>query len=110
MKQKKWLFVLMLVLPVLGCNLLDAPVGDTVKQSMQSKFDTDPQFRKFHFVVTNVQVASKSGNTYSGIASIKYHNVVHDVVIEVTSDGQNIVWQAQPGAFAFVLTDLFQDE
>jgi len=94
--------MVLLVVIVSGCGLSKDQIGETVKTSMQEKFDSDPQFKDWHLTVTGVQVLSKGGNQYQGIAKITYESTSHDVSVEITADGKNVMWQTAPGAFTFV--------
>lgn len=88
-----------------GCGMSKEEISQTVKTSMQSKFNTDPQFKNLHFTVTDVQVLSKGGNLYTGIAKVSYKEFLHDVAVDITVDGNQVMWQAPPGAFGFILGD-----
>lgn len=87
----------------LGLGISKDKIGETVKLTMQEKFNSDPQFSKFHLTVTQVQVLSKGGSQYQGIAKVTYEGRPNDVLVEITVDGKNVLWQAPPGAFAFLL-------
>ena len=66
------LMTLTFAVAAVGCGMSKEEISQTVKTSMQSKFNTDPQFKNWHFTVTDVQVLSKGGNLYSGIAKVSY--------------------------------------
>ena len=90
---------------VVGCGPSREGIGETVKTSMQEKFDTDPQLKDWHMKVAGVQVFSKGGNEYNGIATITHEGTPHDLPVEITVDGYNVMWQVAPGAFTFLLWD-----
>jgi len=92
----------LLAVMVVGCGLSKEQIGEIVKTSMQEKFESDPQFKDWHLTVTGVQVLSKGGNQYQGIAKITHEGTPHDVPVEITADGINVIWQVAPGAFTFV--------
>lgn len=94
---------ILLALTVFGCGLSREQISETVKTSMQEKFDTDPQFKDWHLTVTSVQVLKQGGNQYQGIAKINYEGTLHDVPVDITVDGNNVMWKSDPGAFMFVI-------
>lgn len=77
-------------------------VGETVKTSMQEKFDSDPQFKDSHMTVTSVQVLKQGDNKFQGIAKITHEGASHDVLVEITADRNNVIWRTDPGAFMFL--------
>ena len=95
--------IILLALIAVGCGLSKEQIGETVKSSMQEKFDSDHQFKEWHLTVTSVQVLSKGGNQYEGIAKITHEGTSHDVPVQITADGNNVMWQVAPGGFAFIL-------
>ncbi|MFV8162712.1 hypothetical protein ACNQVK_11535 [Mycobacterium sp. 134] len=77
-----------------------------VKTSMQRKFDGDAELSRLKLTVADVTLVNKAGNEYKGIATIRTSNgATHDVPIDVTADGDNLIWDAAPGAFLFALQD-----
>lgn len=81
-------------------------VADMVRVSMQREFDTDPDLAELELDVLDVQLVNKSGNEYKGIATIRAGNgVKEDVSVEVTADGDNLLWQIPPGALIFAFPD-----
>jgi len=75
-----------------------------VKESMQRDLDNDPNLGKLGLRVVDVGLINKVGNEYKGIASIRtLDGVIHDVAIDVTADGNDVIWETAPGAFLFVL-------
>ncbi len=80
-------------------------IAERVKASMQQKFDTDPNMKNWHLAVTGVTVLKKGGNQYQGLAKIMYKNNTHDVLVEITADWNNTLWQAPPGSFLFVVQE-----
>lgn len=94
--------VFALALLISACSMSKEEIGETTKTSMQQKFDLDPQFRKWHLIVTNVQVLKQGDNRYQGIATIVHEGGAHEMPVDITADGSNVMWQVQPGAFMFV--------
>jgi hypothetical protein len=84
-------------------------LNQSVKQSMQERFDSDPKFSKYHIQVEKVQLIKESGNKYNGIATVRtLRSSDHEVAIEVTADESNMMWQAQPGALMFLAQEDMQ--
>ncbi|MGE3842425.1 MAG: DUF2510 domain-containing protein [Vicinamibacterales bacterium] len=78
-------------------------IADSVQVSMQRKFDDDPDLREFRLKVVDVVLVHKAGNEFKGIATVQTSDgVEHDVPVDVTADDENTLWEAEPGAFAFV--------
>ncbi|WGI31706.1 hypothetical protein [Mycolicibacterium aubagnense] len=73
---------------------------------MQSKLDTDPDLSPLHVKVIHVDLVNKAGNEYKGIATVTTGGKTRDVPIDVTADGDKVVWEAAPGAFLFALQDM----
>ncbi|WP_235009869.1 hypothetical protein [Mycobacterium sp. 3519A] len=78
-------------------------VAAEVQSSMQSKLaDLSP----LHLKVIHVDLVYKAGNEYKGIATVTSRGKTHDVSIDVTADGDKVVWEAAPGAFLFAVQDM----
>lgn len=88
-----------------GCGPSTQDIAKVVKTSMQEKFDSDPEFSKWHLTVSSVDVVRQSGNTYQGLAHVTYKGATHDVGVDITADGSNVIWKAPPGSFLFVVPD-----
>lgn len=81
-------------------------IAADVQSSMQSKLDTDPDLSPLHLKVIHVELVNKAGNEYKGIATVETsRGKSHDVPIDVTADGDKLVWEAAPGAFLFAVQD-----
>ena len=106
--MKKLFCALAVALALAGCGMSNEEIATTVRQSMQSKFDGDAQFKTYEFKVENVQVLKQTENQYQGIAKILYSGDRHDVPVQVTVDGKSVMWSAQPGVFLFVAQKEFQ--
>ena len=75
-----------------------------VKDSMQRQLDSDSRFSKYHLRVESVDVLHKSGNQYGGMATVRTaKGTEHQVPIDVTADGDRVLWNTGPGAFAFAI-------
>lgn len=77
-----------------------------VKTSMQRKFDSDADLSRLKLTVTDVTLVNKAGNEYKGIATVRASSgATRDVPINVTADDENLIWDAEPGAFLFAVQD-----
>ena len=86
----------------------EADLGSKVKISMQHTFDTDQRFAQYHLVVSKVDVMHKSGNEYEGLAVVHSpKDVDHNVAVHFTAEGDRIMWQSEPGAFAWTAVEQF---
>jgi hypothetical protein len=66
------------------------------------------QFAQYHLVVSKVDVMHKSGNDCEGLAVVHSpKNVDHNVPVHVTAEGDRIMWQSDPGAFAWAALEQF---
>jgi hypothetical protein len=93
-----------LFLTMTGCHSSPSPdhIGDVVKGSMQSTFDTDPNFTFAHFKVDKVVAVKKSDTEYDGTATIQYQGAPHQVPVHITLDASdNASWKTDPGALSF---------
>jgi hypothetical protein len=81
-------------------------VAAEVRTDMQRTFDTDTDVAELGLKVLDVKLVNKSGNEYKGIATIRAGNgITDDVSVEVTADGDNVLWEIPPGALLFAIPD-----
>jgi hypothetical protein len=81
-------------------------VAASVKTSMQETFDEDEDLRELGLRVVDVVAVHKSDNEFKGIATVHAGNgVERDVPIDITADGDNVLWDAPPGAFIFAVDE-----
>jgi VCBS repeat-containing protein len=79
-------------------------ISAMVKDSMQHQLDSDSRFSKYQLRVESVDVLHKSGNQYEGMATVRTaKGTEHQVPIDVTADGDKVLWNTGPGAFAFAI-------
>ncbi|MCY1403659.1 hypothetical protein D9M71_188480 [compost metagenome] len=98
------LCALMFAIALAGCSPTPEQIGEQTKASMQQKFDTDQDFKKYRLTVISVKAISLDKNTYKGVAEINRDDKqIVSVPINITADGKNLVWEAKPGAFSFLL-------
>lgn len=85
-------------------------VADSVKQSMQQQFDTDPRWSQYGLYVTEVRLIKASGNEYHGMATVQTRNgTQHEVSVNVTADSSNVMWQVPPPGMLPLLTEDTED-
>ena len=81
-------------------------ITSEVKSSMQQTFDTDARFTPYHLVVEKVDVAKQNGNQYQGMATVRgSKGIDHEVPIDITADGNKIMWHSEPGAFVWMVLE-----
>jgi len=57
-----------------------------------------------------VDVVRQSGNTYQGLAHVTYKGTRHDIPVDVTADGGNVLWKTPPGSFLFIAQDELKEK
>ena len=67
-----------------------------------------PDIRKLGISVTKVMVMKESENKYQGMATVEYKGLERLVPVQVTAEGENVMWRTEPGAFLFVIQHEFQ--
>jgi hypothetical protein len=60
------------------------------------------KFKEWHITVTSVQLLKQGDNRFQGIAKLTHQGTSHDVPVEITADGTNVMWKTDPGVFMFV--------
>jgi hypothetical protein len=95
---------------VMLCALLAAcgPSLEQIAQRVQASMQESPDVRKLGVSVTKVLVMKESGNKYQGLATVEYKGLERQVPVQVTADGENVMWRTEPGAFMFVIQHEFQ--
>lgn len=88
---------------LVACGPSPEKVGEMVKTSMQQTFSTDKQFSQFGLTVESVQAIKESDNRYQGMATIRHDGTTHNVPVQITAQGDNVIWKTEPGAFMFVI-------
>ena len=99
------LIFLTFVLAISGCKPSVEDTTKSVQSSMQSKFDSDDDFSKYHMIVDSVSLIRESDNKFTGIAYIKYKGKEHELPIKVIADNKQIMWETENFAFAFLALD-----
>ena len=84
----------------------NADLSAQVKEDMQHQLDTDSHFGPYHLQVEKVELVNKTGNQYEGIATVRgAKGIDHSVPVEVTADGDYILWKTEPRAFAWAILE-----
>jgi len=97
------------VLAISGCKPSVEDTTKSVQSSMQSKFDSDDDFSKYHMIVDSVSLVRESDNKFNGVAHIKYKGKEHEIPIKVTADNKNVLWETENFAFSFLALDALSD-
>jgi len=91
-----------LMVAMVGCVTSTDQIASHVKDSMQSTFDTSPDYAPVHLKVGEVHVVKKTDGTYAGIAGITAHGgTEHQVPLLITMTGSNLDWKIEPGGLEF---------
>jgi hypothetical protein len=102
---KKALFIgsqICLISLLTACGPTADSVSQTVQKSMQEKFDTDAEYKKFKLKVKSAQFVQESDRKFKGIVKVEAEDGTHDVPVQATADGSNVIWEADPNAFSFL--------
>jgi hypothetical protein len=88
-----------------GCGLSKEDIGQAVKISMQETLSSDSNFKEYNLKVNDVSVFQKGDKSYKGLVSIEYKGASHNVSVEILVDGGDVMWEAEPGAFMFLMQE-----
>lgn len=81
-------------------------IAAQVQRTMQDKFDADPDMSPLGLEIVEVMLVHKADNEYKGLATVRTPNgTQRDVPVDVTADGDNVLWETPPGAFLFALQE-----
>jgi len=97
------LSALLLCFTLVACRADTDDIGRQVTSMLQSSLDTDAQFKDFHLKALKVEVVRVQGNEYRGMATVRDYGGDHPVPVKITYDGSKILYETEPGAFAFVV-------
>jgi len=90
---------------IFSCQTPTESIAETVKESMEETFNQDEFYKDYNLEIKSVSVVHVEGNKYKGFAEIGYMNKVHNVSLDIVSDGSMVMWEAPPGEFFFILSD-----
>jgi hypothetical protein len=94
--------VLFFAIALSACGPSPAKVGEMTLLSMQQKFSSDPQLTELKISIEQVQVVKDGENRYQGVARVRHDGDLHEVPVQVTADGDAVIWKTDQGAFLFV--------
>ena len=78
-----------------------------VRTTMQDELDTNPRFREYgKLTVEKVFLTKTATHQYNGIATIRRGNKASDVHVDVSVDGDSLMWRIPP----LEMTRLLMDE
>jgi hypothetical protein len=109
MKNRKNMSVL-LIMVLAGLQLScggssSTPISrleQAVKESIQNTMNSEPPFKDQDIKINSVKLAKSSNYTFDGTINMTVGNNKSEIVFDVISDGQNVVWYIEPSAFTFV--------
>lgn len=86
-------------------------LAEQVESSMQDYLKTDNDLSKYTVRVLSVDLNKESDSKYEGVATVNTARSAeeHLVPIEVTLYGEKMMWQAEPGAFLFLMQEDLQN-
>jgi hypothetical protein len=84
-------------------------ISKQVVVSMQSELDKNPTFSKHHLKVLRVDLVKESSNKYNGYAVVLFKDAERNVPIEVTYDGDEMMYSTKPLAFSFLAIDALEN-
>lgn len=94
---------LLLAVTLAACSPSLEKISQKVLVSMQHRFATDPELSQLGVSITKVVVIKEAGNKYQGMATVQYKGAERQVPVQVTAEGENVIWKTEPGAFMFVV-------
>lgn len=97
-----WIALVLVVLSLVACSLTVEEVELQTKVSMQQVVTLYLPFQRHDIEVQRVDLQSREGGGYSGIASIRVGQFTQEVPVTVSVDGRQIRWRTPPGSWKFV--------
>lgn len=101
--MRSLLLTLFMVFAV-GCNYFVSTdqIAKDVKEQIQQEFDTQSQFKDYHFKISDLTVIKQQGNQYKGLAEVIYEGKVHRISVNILMDGEKYIWEIPAENFNFV--------
>jgi hypothetical protein len=79
-------------------------LADGVRSSMNSELSSDTNLGQYNLQVDSVTVMHTNGDQYQGTATVRAGGgAPHSVLVHVTYDGKQMMWNTDPGAFTFAV-------
>lgn len=85
-----------------GCGPSRADLETWVKGELQKHVQTDPVLQPYGITVESVQLVESGKNKYEGMGMVNFQGTRKAVPLEVTADGDRVMYQTKPSAFDFV--------
>ncbi len=83
----------LVVTTLVGCDMSKIDIAEHVKTSMQKRLDATHNKSQ----VTEVVVVSIGGNKYKGMATVENNGRAWHIPVDITADGESVVWEANLG-------------
>ncbi|MFC5741152.1 hypothetical protein [Dyella tabacisoli] len=83
-------------------------VGLKAAETMQHRLDTTAPINQLHMIVGRVYVTHAKGNKYQGVAFVNLNGDIHQVPVDITLDGEQLLLQVQPGSLMFATQELLK--
>ncbi|MER1947620.1 hypothetical protein [Stutzerimonas stutzeri] len=80
-----------------------------VLTSMQETIDTDPDYSSYGLQFTELTVVKVQGNQYRGFATVFHEGKEHSVPVDITYDGEALMWNIEQGGLAFLAPAMFEE-
>ena len=87
-----------------GCkNVSVSEMKSGIQKSIQKDLDDDADLMKYKMKVTSVYLIKKNSNSYEGFATVAIRGKEEKLSIEVTTEGEDYMYQSKPLAFGFLM-------
>jgi hypothetical protein len=100
--MKKFALLAGLIFALAACQPSTQGIAENIKSRLQSRFDSEPEFKPYHLTVSEVDVIHEEGNRYRGLATVAMNATKHDVNLTILDDGEHGMYELEPGAFNFL--------
>lgn len=112
MKIKMILASLLLVSLLTACSPSVEDITGTLKESLQETLNNDADYAEYKMNVGDIQLLGLTDNKYKAMADVyldgEKHTVPLDVYVSDDFFDYQVMWEAKPGAFAFVAEKAFE--
>ena len=100
--MKKFALLAGLLFALTACQPSTKGIAENIKSRLQSRFDSEPEFKRYHLSVSEVNVIHEEGNRYRGLATVSMNAIEHNVNLKILDDGDHGMYELEPGAFNFL--------
>lgn len=101
MAIEKFALLAGLLFALTACQPSTKGIAENIKSRLQSRFDSEPEFKRYHLSVSEVNVIHEEGNRYRGLATVSMNAIEHNVNLKILDDGDHGMYELEPGAFNF---------